>query len=329
MSKHEAVLLLDRLGEHPAVRAWRAIEDGADPTSVEVLKPEKRRSSVFRLNGVGPGGTSVIAKRRQRGELDLEHRLYAEVLPSLSVPAPQVFGFVEAADERSWIFLEDAGELWYSPSEPEHRALAVHWLAELHTGSSDVLAALPDTGSAYFRSVLEAGLDGVRTGLDRSDLSPPDRAVLHSIASQLELVRERWEDVEAVCAAAPRGIVHGDFVPKNVRARPGRGGLELVAFDWETAGVASPAADLGLLPEEGDSLRLYHALVSGTWPDLGWEEVQRLARTGRLLRLLNCVHWEARSFLYPWIEHTMRRMRAYERALYEATDPSTWVARPR
>jgi hypothetical protein len=52
-----------------------------------------------------------------------------------------------------------------------------------------------------------------------------------------------------------------------------------------------------------------------------------LARTGRLLRLLNCVHWEARSFLYPWIEHTMRRMRAYERALGEATDPSAWVAR--
>jgi Phosphotransferase enzyme family len=324
MSKHETVVLLDRLGDHPAVQAWRGIDGGAEPGSVEVLKPEKRRSSVFRLNGVGPGGASVIAKRRQRGELDLEHRLYAEVLPSLSLPALRLLGFVESAGERSWIFLEDAGERWYAPGEPEHRALAVRWLADLHTCSADLATSLPDTGAAYFRSVLEAGLDGLRTGLDHAELSPPDRAVLRSIVSQLELVGERWEDVEAVCAAAPRGIVHGDFVPKNVRARPGRGGLELVAFDWETAGVASPAADIGLLPEEGDSLRLYHSLVSRAWPGLSWEDVQRLARTGRLLRLLNCVHWEARSFLYPWIEHTMRRMRAYERALGEATDPGAW-----
>jgi len=321
MSKHEAVVLLDRLGEHPAVRAWRAIEGGADPTSVEVLKPEKRRSSVFRLNGIGPHGASVIAKRRQPGELDLERRLYEEVLPALSLPTPRLLGFVETADDRSWIFLEDAGEQWYSPREPEHRALAVRWLADLHTGSAELSASLPDTGADYFHSVLEAGLDGVRVGLDHSSLSPPDRAVLRSIVHRLELVGERWVDVEAGCAIAPRGIVHGDFVPKNVRARAGRGGLELVAFDWETAGAAAPAADVGLLPAEGDSLRLYHALVSTAWPGLSWEDVQRLARTGRLLRLLNCVHWEAGSFLYPWIEHTMRRMRAYELALGEATDP--------
>jgi hypothetical protein len=327
MAKQETVVLFDRLGDHPAVQAWRAIEGGADPTSVEVLKPEKRRSAVFRLNGIGPAGAGVIAKRRQRGELDLERRLYAEVLPSLSVPALEVFGFVETDDDRSWIFLEDAGELWYSPQAPEHRALAVYWLADLHTRSADFSVPMPDTGSSYFRSVLEAGLDGVRIGLDHSELLPPDHAVLRSIASQLELVRERWEQVEAACAAAPRGIVHGDFVPKNVRVRPGRSGLEIVAFDWETAGVATPAADIGLLPEAGDSLRLYHALVSGAWPDLGWEDVRRLARTGRLLRLLSCVHWEARSFQYPWIEHSMRRMRAYEQALREAIDSSAWAAR--
>jgi aminoglycoside phosphotransferase (APT) family kinase protein len=327
MAKQETVVLFDRLGDHPAVRAWRAIEGAAEPTSVEVLKPEKRRSAVFRLNGIGPAGASVIAKRRQLGELDLERRLYAEVLPSLSVPTLQVFGFVEADDDRSWIFLEDAGEHWYSPREPEHRALAVRWLADLHTRSSALSATMPDTGSAYFRSVLDAGRDSVRTGLDHSDLSSPDHAVLRSIVSQLELVGERWEDVEAACAAAPRGIVHGDFVPKNVRVRPGSRSLEIVAFDWETAGVATPAADIGLLPEEGDSLRLYHALVSRAWPDLGWEDVRRQARTGRLLRLLSCVYWEAGSFQYAWIEHTMRRMRAYEQALREATESSAWVAR--
>ncbi len=325
MSKHETTLLLDRLDEHPAVQAWRTIESGAAPTSVEVLKPEKRRSSVFRLNGIGPAGAGVIAKRRQRGELDLEHRLYTTILPSLPLPSLQGLGFAEADEDRSWFFLEDAGERWYSPRDPQHRALAVRWLADLHTWPAD-LASLPDTGPAYFRSVLDAGLDGVRAGLARTDLPPPDGAVLRSIASQLECVRERWEDVEAACATAPRGIVHGDFVPKNVRVRTGSGGPELVAFDWETAGIASPAADVGLLPEDGDSLRLYHALVSQAWPELSLEDVQRLAQAGRVLRLLSCVHWEGRSFQYEWIEHTMRRMRAYERALQEALEPSGWVA---
>ncbi len=327
MSEHETVVSLEQLSEHPAVRAWRAIEGGLDPTSVEVLKPEKRRSAVFRLNGVGPAGAGVIAKRRMRGELDLERRLYAEVLPSLSVPTLQVLGFVEAADDQSWIFLEDAGELWYEPNAPQHRALAVRWLADLHTRSADWLGSMPDTGSAYFRSVFDAGLDSVRVSLDHSELSQADRSVLRSIAAQLELVGARWEDVEAACMAAPRGVVHGDFVPKNVRVRQRGAGLEIVAFDWETAGVASPAADIGLLPEEGDALRDYHALVCQAWPDLSWEDLQRLARTGRLLRLLNCVHWEARSFQYQWIEHSMRRMRAYERAFREVVDSSGWAAR--
>ena len=326
MSKHETVVPQDQLGDHPAVRAWGEIEGGTDPISVEVLKPEKRRSAVFRLNGAGPTGASVIAKRRERGDLDLERRLYADVLPSLSVPTLQIFGFLETAEDRSWIFLEDGGELWYSPAAPEHRALAVQWLADLHTRSSDWSALMPDTGPEYFRAVLDAALESVRTGLGHSRLPQDGASVLRSIESQLELVADRWEEVEAACALAPRGLVHGDFVPKNVRVRQGRRGLEIVAFDWETAGVAPPAADIGLLPESGDALRHYHALVSEAWPDLSLDAVRRVARIGRLLRLLNCVHWEARSFLYPWIEHTMRRMRAYERALPESIGSDTWVA---
>jgi hypothetical protein len=326
VSKHETASLCDQLGDHPAVRAWGEIERGADPTSIEVLKPEKRRSAVFRLNGVGPAGASVIAKRTKRADLDLERRLYADVLPSLSVPTLQMIGFVETDNDQSWIFLEDAGELWYSPAAPEHRPLAVRWLADLHTRSSDWSAVMPDTGSEYFRTVLDAALESVRTGLGHSRLPHGGASMLRSIESHLEVAGDRWEEVEAACALAPRALVHGDFVPKNVRVRQGRRGLEIVAFDWETAGMAPPAADIGLLPENGDSLRHYHALVSEAWPDMSLGAVRQLAQTGRLMRLLNCVHWETRSFLYPWIEHTMRRMGAYEKALRESIDSDTWVA---
>jgi hypothetical protein len=41
MSKDETVVLGDRLGDHPAVRAWRQVESGPGPASIEVLKPER------------------------------------------------------------------------------------------------------------------------------------------------------------------------------------------------------------------------------------------------------------------------------------------------
>lgn len=316
----EAVVLVDRLGDHPAVEAWRGVDGGAIPSSVEILK-EKSKSSVFRLNGVGPGGASVIAKRRQREDLDFERRLYAEVLPSLPVPSLEVLGLVEADEGRSWIFLEDAGELWYAREDQDHLALAVGWLADLHTRSSDWAALMPDTGARYFGSIADAAIDGLGTALGHPALSDEDRSVLSAVASHVEAVREGWDEIEAACSLAPLGLVHGDFVAKNIRVREGRDGPELIVFDWETAGAASPAADVALLPEDGPSLRGYHALVRGAWPGLSWEDLERLARAGRIMRLLNCVHWEARSFLFPSVERALRKMRSYETALREAVEP--------
>jgi hypothetical protein len=327
MSKRETTLLFDRLGDHPAVRAWRTIESGADPTSIEILKPEKRRSAVFRLNDVGHGGGPVIAKRREPGDLDLERRFYTEVLPSLSLPTLEVYGFIEARGDHSWIFLEDAGELWYSPGSCDHLSLAARWLADLHTRSSDWTELMPDTGLRYFRSVADDAIQGLHANFEHPALSSDDASVLRAVASHIETVREGWDEIEAACAAAPLGLVHGDFVPKNVRVRDGRGGPELVVFDWETAGAASPAADLGLLPAEGASLRDYHARVHPVWPSLSWNDVRELARAGRMLRLLHSVMWELRSFRYAWIERAMRHMRSYERSLRETAEGGAWLPR--
>jgi Phosphotransferase enzyme family len=324
MGKHETVVLLDDLGDHAAVRAWRGLEPGAAPSSIEVLKPAKRKSAVFRLNGVGSGGGSIIAKRRARDGLDLERLFYVEVLPSLSLPTLDVHGFVEDDDGQSWIFLGDAGEVWYDPEAPDHLALAVRWLADLHTGSAEWAAQMPDTGPRYFRAVADVAVEGLATSLEHPALSDGDRAVLRAVASHVEAVLEGWDEIEAACEVAPLGLVHGDFVPKNVRVREGRRGLELVAFDWETAGAASPAADIALLPEEGSSLRDYHALVRAAWPALSWRDAQELARTGRLLRLLHAVQWELRSFRHAWIERAMRNMRSYERHLREVVGEGAW-----
>jgi Phosphotransferase enzyme family len=328
MGKHEPVVLLDDLGDHPAVRAWRSLEPGGSPTSVEVLKPEKRKSAVFRLHGVGANGEAIIAKRRAGDGLDLERAFYLDVLPSLSLPTLDVHGFVEADEEQSWIFLEDAGETWYDPEDPEHLALAVRWLADLHTRSGEWTTRMPDTGPRYFRAVADVAIEGLAGALGHPALSAEDGEVLRAVASHVEAVVEGWDEIEAACEVAPLGVVHGDFVPKNVRIRerPG-GGRELVAFDWETAGAASPAADVALLPEQGPSLREYHALVRATWPDLGRRDAQELARVGRLLRLLHAVQWELRSFRHAWIERALRNMRSYERHLREAIEGDAWRSR--
>jgi hypothetical protein len=306
------------------VRAWREIESGPAPSLVEVLKPEKRKSAVFRLTGAGLRGETVIAKRRPRGDLDFELRMYVDVLPSLPLPTLEVFGFVEAADDQSWIFLEDAGELWYSPTAEEHRRLAVQWLADLHTRSSDWSALLPDTGLTYFRSVAEAAIDSVVAGREHPGLSHEDAWVLQAIEGHVDAIAAHWDEVEAACADSPLGLVHGDFVPKNLRVCDRGAEPELISFDWETAGAASPAADLAMLPDDDRSLWLYHTLVRGAWPGLSWEDVRLLERTGSMFRVLHCVQWEARSFRWAWIDRATRRMAGYERRLREIVEWNGW-----
>jgi hypothetical protein len=320
MGKQKTTVLLDGLGDHAAVQAWRSLEPAAFPNSVEVLKPEKRKAAVFRLAGAASGGGSVIAKRREGDGLDLERTFYFEVLPSLSLPTLEVYGFVDAGEGQSWIFLEDAGELWYDREDPGHLSLATRWFADLHTRSPAWAAQLPDTGPGYFRTVVDDAIRGLQASLEHPALSSDDASVLRAVASHVEAVRDDWDEVEAACALAPLGLVHGDFVPKNVRVREGRGGPELAVFDWETAGAASPAADLGLLPADGASLREYHALVRGAWPEVSWHDVQEVARTGRLLRLLHAVQWELRSFRHAWIERALRNMRSYEKHLRDAVE---------
>jgi len=316
MSPTETVVLQQELDRHPAYLAWRlAVEDGRVPTSIEILKFEKRKSAVYRLNGLGHDARSVIAKRRPEGELAVEVRLHSEFLPALALGSLELYGFVEELDGFAWIFLEDAGETWYSRDEPKHQALAVEWLGRLHARASLGASWLPDTGPAYFRSVLDLARDGVRVGLAHTALSALDKDVLSAIMTSLESVDERWQRVEEMCARMPRTLVHGDFVPKNVRVRERRGRFDLVAFDWETAGVAPPAVDLALLRGTEEDRRRYLAIVKEVWPELRPEDIVQLAFIGNLFWLLHAIYWAGRSFAYEWVEHAMWNMIEYEQHL--------------
>lgn len=316
MGKREKIVVLrDGLESTPPFRAWRQlVPRSRRPTSIEILKPEKRKSAVYRLRGVEPSGSAVIVKRRQEGhpQLEMEHRLYAELLPTLPVATLGLLGFVEAHDGFSWLFLEDAGEDWYSTGIKAHRELAVEWLAKLHTADASPLSWLPRRGPQFQLSVLRMAENEVRESLGHPALTPENIETLRRILGWLCKVEERWDELEAVCAVAPGSLVHGDFVPKNVRVRIRRGRPELVAFDWETAGWALPATDLGLIPLERAALRAYRARVREAGWRVDWSDVLRLRAVGDLFRLINCVHWGSRTFRHDWIDRGMRDMEVYE-----------------
>jgi Phosphotransferase enzyme family len=317
-------VLEQELDRHPAYLAWRiAVEDGSAPASIETLKLEKqksaRRHTVYRLNWLGRGARSVIAKRRPAGELADEVRLHGELLPALPMATLELYGAVEELDGFDWLFLEDAGGTAYSREAPEHQALAVEWLGRLHAGASPGASWLPDAGPAYFRSVLDLARDGLRLGLVHTGMSAWDREVLSAILTSVEEVEAAWRRVEDVCARMPRTLVHGDFVPNNVRVRERLGRVELVAFDWETAGVGPPAVDIALLRGTQADLRAYLAIVNDVWPDLRADDVEQLARVGDIFRLLHAIYWDGQSFKYEWVGHAMWNMIEYGRHLRAVT----------
>lgn len=313
------------LERHPAYLAWRlACEDPRPPAAIETLKLEKRKSAVYRLTLRGRGRRSAIAKRRPQGELAMEARLHEELLPDLGIGTLELYGYVTSYDGFDWLFLEDAGETRYSRDASEHRSLAADWLGRLHAGAAPGPSWLPDTGPAYFRGVLELARDGLRMGLVHPAVSESDRDVLNAIGACLDAVEERWERIEGTCARLPRTLVHGDFVAKNVRIRERQGRLDLVAFDWETAGVGPPAVDLALLRGTGEDLRTYLSIVNDAWPDVRLLHVEQLVIVGDVFRLLHCVYWAGRSFKHDWVQHAMWDLIEYEHELQTVLADDRW-----
>src|SRR5690349_876193 len=135
--------------EDLAATAWSQLHltrVGAE--RIEVLK-KRPRSTVYRLDGAGPGGVAVIAKRSRRLQAVTERILYEQVLRALPVPSLAYYGFVdEPGGEFAWLFIGCAGGRPYSAAVQEHTTLAARWLSLLHTAGAAIAAAtrLPDRG---------------------------------------------------------------------------------------------------------------------------------------------------------------------------------------
>jgi hypothetical protein len=316
------------LEAHPATRAWTTFRPGGPvPTAVEALK-EGGKSAVYRLGGCGPGGAGVIAKRCRAATARVERTVYRDILPRLGLSAPVCYGWSEdSADPDRWLFVEDAGRGEYSPTDEGHRRLAATWLGTLHAAAAGLEPhGLPDRGPAYYLNRLRAGRTAVLANRGNPVLNPDALRVLDGVVRLADRIEERWGEVDRVCGEMPRTLVHGDFVAKNLRVRPGPAGPELLPLDWETAGWGVPSADLSQLAchAAGPHLDTYTAAIRPTWPNLGRAEVRQLAGLGLLFRLLAAVDWSTAGLGTAWVEKPMRQLRLYQADLTELVRTRGW-----
>ena len=318
------------LAEHPAVAFWRALGQWRDkePEALTILKErrrkEKAKSAVYRIEGVGPEGASVIAKRCRRATAAIERTIYQDILPHLPISTLNYFGSVkEPNSEYCWLFLEDAGGEIYSPHIREHRAAAAKWLGLMHVSAAQVTAAssLPDRSPAHYAGHLERAQDTILQSLNKLTLDKDDLTVLDSIVSLLIIVQARWQEVERLCDRIPRTLVHCDFVPKNVRIRNGSNRAVLLPLDWESAGWGVPADDIQEL-----EVPLYGSVVRDAWPDVDLEDVQQLADLGKVFRCLAAISWDSSRLKHEWVERAMWRMRSYEPKLSALVEAADWRA---
>jgi hypothetical protein len=331
------------LGEHPAVQAWARVRAGrARVTGVEILQ-KRRRSTVYRLDGAGPGGAPLIAKRALLPKAVVERTIYEEVLPALPVSSLTYYGFAEDDGEFGWIFLACAGGEPYCGLDKSHRRVAGRWLGRLHASAAraGVAARLPDRGPGFYRARLASAGATIRQYQDNPVLTRGDRALLSRLVQQGEISAAHWPEVERLGGMLPPTFIHGDFAPKNLRVERRQGKPVLLPFDFGSAGWGFAPADLphaepGAGRQEcgvdlasywaSPDLAAYRSEVREKWPDLEGEDLRTAARFGKICRCLVCIDLDAQALATEWVERPLRNLRLYEVEMAAAMRAAGWEA---
>jgi Phosphotransferase enzyme family len=328
----------ENLIAHPAVRAWSKLHHrAAVPCRIQALRPPRKRrhkASAFRVDGIGPKGSSIVAKLCLRETAELECLIYESILPKLSIPRLEYYGTIRSEDpERDWIFVEDAGDERYSRNDGEHRRLAAEWIATLHTSAQNLpaLKQLPDRGPAHYLNCLRAARRRIDASRSNAVITRDQRTVLDRVDAYLQLFEDSWSDLERLCQSMPRTLIHGDLGGRNGRIKNRGGHRTLVVFDWETAGTGVPAADLTSSRIDALSccLDTYFSHTKGAWPFLTLENIVLFERIGRIFRLMAAINWATLDLSFEradCIPRPISYMQSYfERIEYELQDP-VWTS---
>jgi hypothetical protein len=302
------------LGSSTPADVWQSLSGRRDkPAAVETVW-QSNKSAVFRLRGAGPAGRDVIAKLCPPDSFVVERAVHEQILPRLPLSSLACYGSVEG-DEACWLFLEDARGERYSSELQAHVYVAARWLAILHMTaySKSGEVGLPRREIDHYLSHVRSARSRILGNLGNPALETADIETLQLILVHLDRLEAAWPQLTVGHPELPTALVHGDFVDKNIRLQDGS---RLLVFDWENAGWGFPAADIAQLAEGPVSgLHEYWATVVESWPTLSFDDVQRVARLGRLLRLMAAMDWEASRLGSDWIDKPIARFRRWNETL--------------
>jgi aminoglycoside phosphotransferase (APT) family kinase protein len=177
---------------------------------------------------------------------------------------------------------------------------------------------------------LRDGQEIIGAILARSKLATDEHQALLVLQRLIEKMESRWGSICAVCAIAPRTLVHGDFSRKNLRLRKTARSAEIVALDWETAGWGPPAGDLPHSPVRRSPadkpnaasrwngtvpLEHYAACAGRRWSGQRARDLERLARVGTIFRLVAGIRWAGEQFSSGGTQHGIAKLRWYAELL--------------
>jgi hypothetical protein len=342
-SRPAAVPLRPRssLLRHPAVLAWSKLSSDLPlPQRITPLKrwngklSRERKTMVFRLEGVGPNGCAITAKRCRIADAEIERTVHEEILSSLALPMLRYYGCVEDADGRSgWLFLEEATGQEFSVFLAEHRARAGRWLGLLHSSAAPArpMGRLRDAGPARYLEHLRSARERIGANSDNPVLTSEDLAFLEELTVQLDELEEGWDQLREALDGAPETLVHGDFNGKNLRVNTGESDSAIEVFDWEDAGWGVPAVDLAQVTvpstylSANPDLDSYFSVVRERWFHLNLQALRRLASTGTVFRAMAALDWESNNLAHDWASGFVTNMRLYRAELMHALEALDWA----
>jgi aminoglycoside phosphotransferase (APT) family kinase protein len=318
----------DEMAQHPAFLAWSQIAGaGSACGKIELLK-DRDGSQVWRLKGMGPGGSDLIAKRCAETQAVTEERIYRQILLRLPMDFLRRHQLVrENGTGYCWAFVEDAAGEPYSARIPEHGAAVGKWLARLHTSASILgpLAELADRDWPYYCVCLRAGQLRIRELVARPCIGEEHRALLDFLLRVCDSALAKQEWMAEICGSTPRTFVHADLHAGNIRLRMSAAGLSVVGLDWESAGWGTPAVDLAL---EGLDLAAWRVAAAEYWPNLKLGAIRQLAAAGRVFQIAALIEWESRALDARWLRRPMKRMAWYRAELIRALASITEAGGP-
>jgi aminoglycoside phosphotransferase (APT) family kinase protein len=313
-------LVRSNLSEHPASLAWSQLGQGGSGPSEIILLKRRLKSSIYKLAGIGPGASPVIAKYCRRTVAQHERLIYENVLFHLPITAPRFYGSVAGENEFDWLFLEYVQGERYSRRNTQHTILAGRWLGLLHTsgGNIPVATRLPDRGPGHYLEKLRAAYIRLSESLRTLVLSAADKAIFQAVLSQCELLESHWDQIEGWCEQMPRTLVHGDLKPKNVVVRGEGEQASFLPFDWEASGWGVPAEDLAYV-----NLMAYYTAVKSSMPAFSMDDLHKVAVVGKIFRGISEFHWESLQFDPHW-EFCTLKLCIYRDRMNEAVKMTEW-----